>query len=185
MIELTVEQIEKAERMLEHIPGAAPKAMARAINRATDSAKTEAARTVTRGYHIRHRDVLDTIKIHRATPDDLNAIILSRGNLIPLMKFRVSPNRPTPGKKRTVVARVKRNGGGSITNAFVTRLKNGHVGVFNRAGKRRFPIEQRYGPSVPEMLNSPSVTQRVQQMASVRLEQRLDHEIDRILEGHE
>lgn len=185
MIDFTVEKIERAERLLEQIPGAAPKAMARAINRATESTRTEAARKVRSMYYISQKDVTSTIKINKASPSDLSAMVLSRGNLIALTRFRVTPKKPQPKRKKEIMVRVKRGGGGSIKKAFVAKMKSGHVGVFKRAGKRRYPIDQLYGPSIPEMIGNPRVSGWVEEKASERLDQRLDHEIKRLLEGNE
>lgn len=183
MIELTVSQIEKAERMLAHIPGAAPRAMSNAINRATDSAKTEAARKAREQYYITHKDVLSTMKMYRASAQDLTASVVSRGNLIALPKFRVTPAKPQPRRKKPITVRVKRGQGGPVRKAFVAGMRSGHTGVFMRSGKKRFPIEQMFGPSVPQMLESRSVNAWVSQKANETLDKRLDHEINRVLEG--
>ena len=183
MINIRAEHIERADALLRHIPGAAPKAMARAINRAAESARTEAARKAREEYYIKHKDIIDTIKLRRATPGDLSAEVVSTGSVIPLTKFRVTPKSPQPKRKAPLIARVKRGAGGPITGAFVARLSSGHVGVFNRVSKARLPIVQRYGPSVPQMLGSPTVTGWVEQKAAETLEKRLDHEINRVLEG--
>jgi len=182
MIELSASQIEKAELLLQDIPGAAPKAMSNAINRAADTARTEAARKVRENYYIRHSDVLATIKIYRAQPSDLTSKVVSRGHAVNLFKFRVTPNRPQPKRKIPIVVRVKQGEGGPVKRAFVAKMGSGHVGVFQRAGKRRLPVQELYGPPIPQMLGSPSVTQWVEQKAAERLDERLDHEINRLLE---
>lgn len=181
MIDLTVQQLEKAERALEHIPGAVPRAAANAINRAADSAKTEAARKVRETYYIKHGDVLSTIKIYGASAGDLSATVISRGSVIALTKFRVTPRQPQPKKRRTVIVRVKKGEGGPIQGAFIAGMNSGHVNVFNRIGKSRLPIVGRYGPSVPQMIGSDDVRIWVEDKSRERLESRLDHEISRIL----
>lgn len=183
MIEFTAAQMEKAERLLQHIPGGAQKALSRAMNRAIDSAKTEASRKARETYHVRHKDVLDTIKVSKSSPSNLNAVVVSRGYVFALTKFQVTPKKPQPKRKKEIVVRVKRGEGGPIKRAFVTQLKSGHLGVFKRAGKARFPIEQFYGPSVPQMLGNVKVTDAVEQRAAAVMNDRLDHEIMRILEG--
>lgn len=185
MIEFTAEQIDRAERLLGHIPGAAPKAMARAINRATESARTEAARKVRSMYYITQKDVKSTIKVYPASPGDLSALVVSRGNLIALTKFRITPKKPQPKRKSDIIVRVKRGSGGPVKKAFVAKMKSGHTGVFRRAGKQRYPINQMYGPSIPEMIGNPTVTGWVEEKARERLDQRLEHEIKRALEGNE
>lgn len=184
MIELTAEQIDRAERLLSHIPEAAPKAMANAINRAAETARTEAARKVREKYYIKHGDVISTIRITKASPDNLEASVVSRGSPIALSKFRITPRQPQPRRRAPVIARVTKGGGGPIQGAFVARVGSGHIGVFNRVGPARLPIVQRYGPSVPQMLGSPTVTEWVEQKATEKLNERLDHEINRILEGN-
>jgi hypothetical protein len=182
VITVSAEKMEYAERMLRNIPGAAKRAAANAINRASESARTEAARKVRELYYIKQSDVTSTIKLYRATPEDLSSVVVSRGNLLALSKFRVTPSQPQPNRRRPIIVRVKRGSGGIITGAFVARMSSGHIGVFNRIGKTRLPIIQRYGPSVPQMLGNPSVTNWVEQKAYETLDKRLDHEINRILE---
>ncbi|MBY0088115.1 phage tail protein [Brevibacillus brevis] len=193
MIEFTAEQIEKAERLLQHIPGGAQKALSRSMNRAVDSAKTEASRKARETYHIRHKDVLDTIKVSKSSPSDLSAMVLSRGHVLPLTKFITRPNKPQPakaaalrwnkGRPFNLVVRVKRGEGGSIKKAFVAQMKSGHLGVFHRSNKNRLPLVQRFGPSVPEMLGNIRVTDAVERRATAVMDERLDHEIKRMLEG--
>jgi hypothetical protein len=193
MIELTAEQIARAEAALNHIPGAVQKAASSAINRAAQSAMTEAARKARETYYIRHKDVLDTMKIYRATPSDLSAMVVSRGSVIALSRFRITPRKPQPsraakarwgkGRAAALVARVKKGEGGPIKRAFMARVKSGHLGVFRRTSKSRYPVEHLHGPSVPQMLGSRSVSEAVEQRAMEQLDKRLDHEIKRALEG--
>ncbi|GIO09666.1 hypothetical protein J31TS6_56940 [Brevibacillus reuszeri] len=193
MIEFTAEQIEKAERLLQHIPGAAPKALSRAMNRAVDSAKTEASRKARETYHVKHKDVLDTINVSKSSPSNLQAMVLSRGHVLALTKFQVRAGKPQParaaamrwdkGRPFKIVVRVKRGDGGPIKKAFVAQMKSGHLGVFHRVNKKRLPLVQRFGPSVPEMLGNIKVTDAVDRRAEAVMDERLDHEIRRILEG--
>lgn len=182
MIEVTADHIERAEQLLKHIPNAAPKALSRAINRAAESARTEAARKVRETYFIPHNAVLSTIKIDKASEGRLMAKVTSRGHATPLINFRVTPKQPQPRRKSPIIVRVKQGQGGSVKRAFVARMKSGHVGVFERAGKKRTPIRQLFGPPIPEMLGNPTVTDWVEQKAAERLDERLDHEIGRMLE---
>jgi len=185
MIEVTADQLDRAERAIGHIPGAVPKAVSRAINRAAETARTEAAKTVRKSYYINHKDVLATMKIYRATPGDMQALIVSKGHVVALSKFRITPRAPEPKRKRPVIARVMRGSGGPVKKAFVVRMKSGHIGVLWRVGKKRFPIKQAFGPSVPQMLDSPSISAWVESKANEKLDERLDHEIRRIMEGNE
>jgi len=194
MIELTAEQLARAEAALSHIPGAAQKAAAAAINRAAQSAMTAASKAARENYYVKHSDVLNTMKLYRATPADLSAMVVSRGHLLALSKFRVTPKNPNPakaakarwkkGKASPLVARVRKGEGGSIPGAFVARVESGHVGVFRRTTKAKYPVEHLYGPAIPQMLGSRSVSEAVETRAKEQLETRLEHEINRILEGY-
>ena len=63
-------------------------------------------------------------------------------------------------------------------------MKSGHIGVFHRAnGNSSLPIQQNYGPSVPQMLESKSVSAFIKEKAQEVLETRLEHEIDVLLRG--
>lgn len=185
MIEVSASRLEQAEKLLSHIPGAAPKAVSRAINRAADTARTEMARKVRETYYVNYGDVLATVSIDRARAGQLSARITSRGHALSLIKFRVTPNRPQPRRRIPIVVRVKRGEGGPLRRAFVAQMRSGHLGVFERAGKARTPIDGLYGPPVPQMIGNPSVTAYVEEKALARLDDRLDHEISRMLEDSE
>jgi hypothetical protein len=182
MIELSIEHMERLEEALAEIPEKIPRAAARAINRAAYTARTEAARKAREEYVIKHGDVINTIKIYPASEEDLSASVISRGSVIPLIKFKVSPKQPQPKRKKPLTATVKRGEGGPIARAFTAQMKSGYIGVFQRVGKPRLPIRQLYGPSVPQMLGSRSVSQWVEEKAQETLDKRLEHEISRALE---
>ncbi|OLN21405.1 hypothetical protein BTO30_14895 [Domibacillus antri] len=183
MITLTVEQLEKARAALIEVPNGLPKAVMRAVNRSAQSARTEAGRAARQEYHIKQADVTSTIRIHRASMGDFGASVVSKGSVIPLIKFRVNPKAPNPKRKRPITARVKKGGGGPIPGAFVAQMRSGYIGVFSRVGKPRLPIEQLYGPSIPQMLGSDTVSAWVENKAYDTLQKRLDHEISRLVGG--
>lgn len=185
MIQIDEKKIAEVEAALSHIPGATPIAIARAINRATQQAKTEAVKKVRERYIIRATDVNSTIRIIRATAARPIAIIRSRGSVMPLSKFRYTRPR-SPGVKGTTPAKarvLKAGGNKPIKSAFVAQMSSGHTGIFVRAGKARLPIDQKMGPSVPQMLGHDSVIEHVEQVAQEILPKRLDHEVDAILKG--
>ncbi len=183
MIDLNIEQMDTMEIVLKDTPKKIPLAVSRAINRATQTARTEAARKVRQTYRIKHGDVLKTIKISQASPGNLTGTVVSSGNVTPLYKYKVTPKAPSPNRKVSIRASVKKGGGGPIKSAFVARAKsNGYTGVFVRSGKARYPIVQLYGPAIPQAIGNDDVSKWVEEKAQERLEQRLDHEISRALE---
>lgn len=184
MITVDAKQLERAEELLKNIPDGVLKAVVNAINRAAESARTEAVRKVRERYYVKAKDVRETIRIIKATYENQAAVIYAKGSPLTLSKFRITPSKPsTKRRKKPIIARVVRGEGGPIPGAFVARMQSGHIGVFKRAGKTRLPIQELYGPSVPQMLGHESVTEYVEEKAKEKLEERLEHEINRLLRG--
>lgn len=182
MIDITVNQIELAKLMLGHIPGAVPKALASAINRAAEGARADAVTKTKEEYTITASRVRETISIRKASTSNLSAAVTSRGRPRALSYYKIRPGKATKRRPADgVYAQVKRSGGGTIAKSFVAKMSSGHVGVFNRTGASRFPIVQRHGPSVAQMLESKSVSQAVEAGAARRIDDRLNHEINRLL----
>jgi hypothetical protein len=182
MIELSIEHMERLEAALSETPEKIPRAASRAINRAAYTARTEAARKAREEYVVRHGEVINTIKIYPANEGDLSASVISKGSVVPLIKFKVSPKTPQPKRKKPLTAMVKRGEGGPIARAFTAQMKSGYIGVFQRVQKPRLPIRQLYGPSIPQMIGSEKVSQWVEEKAQEKLSERLEHEINRALE---
>ncbi|MDR3280944.1 MAG: phage tail protein [Synergistaceae bacterium] len=174
---------------LQRLPGAAEKALVRAVNRAVEGARTDAIRAVCKEYVIKPADVRKTIHIVRAKPDNPEAQVISTGRPIPLIKFRILPkNPPARGtsvkNRKTVIAGVKFNTATAAPHSFIARMKNGHVGVYSRPpGVGRNPIEQRYGPSVPQMIGSQTVLEYIETQAHERLDKELGHQVKYLLGG--
>jgi hypothetical protein len=184
MIGITETKMKFYQDMLGHIPGALPKALSNAINRSAEGARTDTVRQVREEYVISAGRVRETMEIRKASKSDLTASVISRGRPRALSYFKLRPGKVTKKRPREGVhAQVKRTGGEVIPEAFIAKLASGHVGVFWREGKKRFPIEQLYGPSVAQMVGNQSVSRYVEQNAQRRLDDRLDHEINRILRG--
>ncbi|WP_088227790.1 phage tail protein [Desulfosporosinus sp. FKB] len=182
MITIDAEKLKEVEERLGSFKNKAPNVIARALNRAAQNARTNAVKKVREDYQIKAGDVRSTIKITQANRTTLGAVVKSTGERIPLIKFKVSPSNPRPKKPPSVLkVQVKKTGLKEIVGAFVADI-NGNK-VFRRTGKSRLPIEQLYGPAVPQMLGSSSVRQFVESEASKMFDQRLDHEIQRILES--
>lgn len=175
-------QIVKANTILSHIENGAPKAINNALNRTIDGVRTDVARKITKMYDIKMTDVRAGMKVRKSTMATLRASVNGAGSPIPLIKFRVTPNKPGYQAPGTVLrASVKRSGGKPIPDAFVAKMSNGHIGVFERSGKASKPIEQLYGPAIPQMMNEANIQKEVMTGAESRFEKRLDHEIAYLL----
>jgi hypothetical protein len=168
---------------LSHMPNAAKKAIARAVNRAVEGARTDAVKAVCAEYAIRPTDVRKTIHIIRARPDKLEAQVISTGRPVPLIKFKALPKKPpakgTPVKRRrTVIAGVKFGSAKAMPHSFIAEMKNGHIGIYSRKqDAKRNPIEQRYGLSVPQMIGNAAVLEYIERQAHDRLDKELRHQV--------
>lgn len=79
---------------------------------------------------------------------------------------------------------VKRGSGAkTIKGAFLTQFKSGHMAVVNRKGKKRFPVVERYGPSIPQMFKADEIREPVVKDTEERLNKEFAHEVDRVLAG--
>ncbi len=117
----------------------------------------------------------------RAKPSDLSGNLRFRSVNLLLINFKVSPRTP-PRRRKTVVSEVLKGNLKEWPNAFVVKMRNGHIGVFTRETSNRFPIQQRYSTSVPQMieqvyLNNPNLQNQIQQVVEIKI----DEQVNKIL----
>ena len=87
-------------------------------------------------------------------------------------------------ERKTVKAAVFRGGTGeTIAQAYVTNLKGG-IGVFERLTSKRETSQTFYGPSVAHMAENVNVLPRMEEIAQRTVNERIEHEIGRILNGY-
>jgi hypothetical protein len=185
VIEVSWEGLREAKELLGRIPGAVERAEIRAVNRAAKAAKTSLVREILSRYNIKRDRVEETISIFGAGAGHPFASVASRGRPRVLSYFRTRPNvesgppfrRPGAG----VWAQVKKGEGGNIPHAFLARMRSGHVGVFLRPGSGDYPIDQRSGPSVPQMAGNRDVVVTVEERAMGILDRTFLHEVRRAL----
>jgi hypothetical protein len=159
----------------------APLALSRALNRAASNVTSNISKEVRKEYNIKAGDVKATLTKTKASAGNLSAVVSSKGNVIGLDKFKVSPKTVNPKRKKSIKVGVKKNGVKEILGAFVANIYG--TKIFKRKTKSRLPIERLYGPSVPQMLKNQDVRNKIEQEGMVTFRNRLDHEIERILEN--
>lgn len=178
MIEVTAEQVERVNKLLYQVPGGIQKVLFNSIKRGATTVKTKAAQEAARTYHISAAKFKRSGKFNRSMGSELTAVVSFAGNLIPLIDFSVSY-----GKNGGVMATVKKDGGGAIKSAFVANMGYGSR-VFERQGKSRFPVEQKYGPSAAHMIDNDEVKYRIEEKAQQTVDKRIEHELTRLLDGY-
>lgn len=183
MIEITSEQINRVYSVLGGMKDAPQKVIYNVLNRAVTTVKTRSSREVRKTYKIKHSDLTSSqnIKVSKAGPSSLEASVAFGGNLIPLVKFDVTPKQP---KRQTVSATVYTSGAKqSLVHAYVANLKYG-VGVFERKNKSRDSSRELYGPAAAVMVENDTVMENIQTAALETIDKRIEHEISRILNGY-
>jgi Prophage minor tail protein Z (GPZ) len=196
MITIDAHKLQEVEERLGQYRKKAPVALYRAINRAAENLKSNAAKEVRNTYVIKAGEVKSTITISRATSKRIAAAVISRGHALGLEKFRLRPAQPRhkkPPKSLKVQVR-KDTGLKNLLGAFVASVQGNKV--FERAkGRTRrkkrsdgqwteLPIKRLFGPPVPIMLENEGVRSKLEAEAAKVFEKRLEHEIKRTLEGN-
>lgn len=184
MIEISAETIERVETLLAGVPKGAERALSNAMNRGLSKMKTGAAKKVREVYTVQSSAINEATntRIQKASTGNLAGYIHFSGYKIPLYKFKVTPK--APGIKKQVTAAVKKGGGTAFENAFIAQMKSGHIRVFERETSKRFPIEEKMGLAMAQMVGNQNVIAELEKEAQETVNTRITHEIDRLLNGY-
>lgn len=184
MIEVSAETIERVEALLARVPKGAERALSNAMNRGLSKMKTGAAKKVREVYAVQSSAINEATntRIQKASTGNLAGYIHFSGYKIPLYKFKVTPK--APGVRKQVTAAVKKGGGTAFENAFIAQMKSGHIGVFERETSKRFPIEEKMGLAMAQMVGNLNVMSELEKEAQKTVDERIVHEIDRLLNGY-
>jgi hypothetical protein len=185
MIEITSDAIERANTLLAGIPKGAEKVFSLSLNRGLTRVKTQALKQVKTVYTVNSTalNAATRINISRASTGNLAGYVSFSGVKIPLHKFKVTPTKPGTGKQ--VRAAVKKGGSGTpFEDAFIAEMNSGHTGVFERVGRKRFPIEEKMGLSAAQMVGNEEIIDGLEEEAQEIVNERVLHEMNRILSGY-
>ena len=183
-IEIEAERMEQVRALLAGVPKGAERAFSNAINRGLSRIKSQAWKQVKQVYTEQSSalNAATTTQVQKASAGNLAGYIHFSGVKIPLYKFKVSPKQPGSGQR--VKASVKKGGGATFESAFIAAMKSGHVGVFERDTRKRLPVSEFMGLSAAQMVGEQTVSTELQEEAQRTVNERLDHEIDRLLNGY-
>jgi len=168
----------KIKTFLKSFGKPAEVAVARSLNRAIQGVRTDSAVEVRKEYNVKATPVKKSFRMERAGLGALEAAAVASGRRIPLVDFGARPKQPGGRKPVDGVSVQVKKERKVLKHSFLARLKSGHVGVFQREGDARLPINQKFGPSIPEMIGNQEVVDRIQANAEQRFSKTLDHEID-------
>ena len=72
----------------------------------------------------------------------------------------------------------------AFEDAFIAQMNSGHIGIFERETAKRLPIKEFMGLSGAQMVQNEVVMDQLSKEAQEKVNERVMHEIDRILNGY-
>lgn len=185
MIEVSEETIDRIHTILAGVENADKKVLKPALTRGLMAGKTAFKEQITNVYYIEPKVISSYSKVGykkvQMSSDGLIGSIEYAGKVIPLIKFNTTPKEPTYGKTPVKSAAMRNESQVEFENAFTAQMPNGHIGVYERKDKSRYPLKQLYGPSAPRMAENANVLNVVEDRINEVINQRIDHEIGRLL----
>lgn len=175
---------------LGEIGPSARKVLARATNETAKQARMLLGNKAREAYEVKKAGANKSMTIKKATAGNPVAVITAKGRPIPLKQFKASPASYNPSKRPKVVkARAIRSGNMKPLEkdgrkGFIAKMKSGHVGIFYRLNGSRFPIQQYYSVSMPNMLKSEKLVYGVlEPTIQGILDKQVERQIKRVLAG--
>lgn len=186
-IEITVDGAEVTRRYLGRFASEMKPAIARAANRAAESGRAFTIRELTAGAGLTQKYGRRSVRIaRRATQNNPFATVTARGYPLPLVAY-VGTKGFRSGLG--IAGRAYRLGAVPAGSFYArVRGKSGtggdHRGIFRRRGRKRTPIDEVLGPSIPDLVISQSIFDRAEVRVLEVYAQRLEHELGRLEAGH-
>jgi len=193
IIDIDTTQIERLTKELKGYEKEVAEATRLALNRTIDFTITQAGREVSNLYAVKQKEVKDSFNggIKKPTKTKLEASIMSKGHTLSLAHFPFTPKTAKRGKKsvfqNAVFVKIKKaRGSVLVKNGFVghtgaTSAEKTQYNVFMREGKKRLPIMPIRTLSIPQMITNDNVGEKISLAASQKLNERLEHEVVRIM----
>lgn len=193
-ISIQLKGLDKALLMLD--PKQVRKAARMAINDGLTTGRKIASKEIRKDWNLKADRVNKELrKFKAARNDDLTAIIQAKGKPIDLVNFGAKWKRgriTTTGTKSTIAKRSIKSGGGvtvqihkgkrtRLPHAFIVTMPNGHIGVFERTGNKRLPIQSKAAITIASMFDQPGVMLPTTKAINDRMTTRFTHHLDRLL----
>lgn len=182
-LDISGKALDRASRLLAGIPGGVEKAAKSALTRAADKGRVGAAREVGKLYHLKDANFDKYTKLHSRITIAAGEITLNvkfRGFHIPLIRF----NTRMTASGRISVQVERSSSAKTLEHVFRAEMKSSHIGLFERVGRSSLPIEEKLGPSAPQMMGSnPALATAIGDLMATEFENRMEHEILVVMNG--
>lgn len=203
-------KLTEVEKLLAGIPNGTQRVLKSAAHRATAHLRTNAVRETRKRYAISAANLRteDNCKIRYSySGGGVQATVFYNGEKIPLYRYSgASPSAPAYDRQKLVNVIINGNwrkvhpgvgakgrqlNASSPTTpkegAFVARFASGHTGIFYRTGGMtsggKDETREVMGSAFAQMVGNEEVAQRLDEGAMEKFEERLDHEVYRLLNG--
>lgn len=203
------EAIERAKALLAGIPDGVDKAMKAAMSRTVQKLRSGANRAIQEKYDISDAGLRTekNVRVRYSYQNGVQATVTFSGRKIPLYRFGgAQPKVPTQdiaeGRKPVMVKgawtmqyqgvpasghQFKDTAPTQFADAFVARMRSGHIGIFERTGgmtsEGSDAIREIMGSSVAQMVGRQEVAQKLTEEAYQTFDTELDKAVYRILTG--
>lgn len=200
--------IDDAVRLLAGIEGGAERALKSAGSRAGQYLRTHSGRAIREHYAISQSNLRASENVHikYSYQNGVQLEITFAGHKIPLYRFSgTNPLMPTKDSTKSVAAIIngfwkqtspsvpssahvlKSTSPTKFDNVFTAQMRSGHIGLFERTGGSTSTgsdaIRELMGLAIPQMLGNREVTEKLANDTAAKFEERMDIEVNRILNG--
>ena len=183
IVQVNQRQMRSVDRMLANIPKGVPRVVSRALNATAKDVQKESVDEIKKQTKFNKSAIKSVVKIKKASMrKQLAKVIYVPGKRIPLVNFSA---------KQTGTGVTFKNWGkkgrGTREHAFVTKMPQGHKGVFIRKikdGERvdRLPIQELFGPSISQVFESSvPIVKKVMKTANTKLTMNINKEVVKLL----
>ncbi|MBQ7560968.1 MAG: phage tail protein [Synergistaceae bacterium] len=172
--------VERAKKLLAHIPKAFSKAQSAAIARTLDHMKTRAAQLASSKYYAKSGEIKRAITVQKKGQNA--GAMISRGARKSLADYKISPAKQKLGRRQGKLrGAVKKDGGlKNLGKAFLIP-SGGRYLPYIRVGRGRWDIKRLMSPAIPQIIGNEEITQELSQEAGRYFDGRLRHEVMRQL----
>lgn len=193
-IKIDDKALKQTIKKLSGFPKEVPKATVSALNRTITFTNTKLKKEVTSKYVIKSGEVQQTLRMKKANYSNLTTYIICEGRRYTLAHFERNL-KSAAIRGGGIKVQVKKGGTKTLrTNpgAFVASMsgpkkKKGKVnraptrGTFliaQRIGAKRYPIKVLRTLSVPQMISSNDISEKVLKQSQEMLQKRIEHEVE-------
>ena len=196
-IQFDEQKLSDIKHSLHGINKGLAKVMSRGINKTANSARTEIVRSLAKLVRIKQKAVRKSIRLDKATYSKWVAVVSLTGRRIPLVYFGARQLKKSVkyGINRGETKKIEYNSENSPVfigkvygisgNAKTAAMygETGHRGVFKRLSKKRKPIIELEGPSLPQVFEgAESVANKIVEDSNRKLEDNIYTQVKLLLD---